>query len=273
MRDRLFRQRTVNAVDATRHDACVELGLSVRRKIDMLVRRRPPFFGGILCAGHSPPQNPHHSAGQSAVVYQVTNLFQLSDLFLGQQTALWFHCMTTEDGAGRTWRRRRQERLSQCRYQYGFGTSTRRHLLATFSSTSKRCVVMHLPLILTYSLSTDPISGCKFQIFHLHSGISQRTLRFRTQGGLPCSRTRVESISTLISWSPNHSCQCTICSRPLTWLAIQCLRSTVFRNLPKSARRVARYRPTLLPHGRTRRSFGGLGISSGRRCHACAAAA
>ena len=171
------------------------------------------------------------------------------------------------------WRRRRQKRLSQCRYQYGFGTSTRRHLLATSSSTSKRCVVMHLPLILTYSLSTDPISGCKFQIFHLHSGISQRTLRFRTQGGLPCSRTRVESISTLISWSPNHSCQCTICSRPLMWLAIQCLRSTVFRNLPKSARRVARYRPTLLPHGRTRRSFGGLGISSGRRCHACAAAA
>ena len=271
MRDRLFRQRTVNAVDATRHDACVELGLSVRRKIDMLVRRRPPFFGGILCAGHSPPQNPNTARVSQLSSIKSRICFNFLTSFC-QQTALWFHCVTTEDG-GRIWRRRRPKRLSQCRYQYGFGTSTRRHLLATFSSTSKRCVVMHLPLILTYSLSTDPISGCKFQIFHLHSGISQRTLRFRTQGGLPCSRTRVESISTLISWSPNHSCQCTICSRPLTWLAIQCLRSTVFRNLPKSARRVARYRPTLLPHGRTRRSFGGLGISSGRRCHACAAAA
>ena len=228
----------------------------------MLVWRPAHFWVLHSAAGWQPPKTLPARDGPHR---QSTSIIQLRIGFSSTRAAI-----LVQYG---TWRRRRPKRLSLYRYQYGFGTSTRRHPLGTFSSTSKRCVVMHLPLILTYSLSTDPISGCKFQIFHLHSGISQRTLRFRTQGGLPCSRTRVEYISTLISWSPNHSCQCTICSRPLTWLAIQSLRSTVFRNLPKSARRVARSRPTLLPHGRTRRSFGMLGISSGRRCNACAEAA
>lgn len=236
----------------------------------MHVRRRPPFFGVFHCAVGHPPSKPHLRVTVSHEICLLSVLFLSANGVVVSRRCGFTAC-----------RPRRREHMASASTEATLPVPVPVWLWYEYSSAPARYIQLNIQALrrhapashLTFGLSTDPISGCKFQTCHLHFGISQRTLRFRTQGGLPCSRTRVEFISTLISWSPNHSCQCTICSRPLTWLAIQCLRSTVFRNLPKSARRVARSRPTLLPHGRTRRSFGGLGISSGRRFHACAAAA